>query len=135
MITLTQQHITESLKTSIAGFNTFSVLLYQNNVTPTDQTTINDLDQCDFGGYDGPKLLDQWPDVVAWAAGVATAQHPQRFWTADGSSSNSIYGYAVVDADNFLRWLEPNPAGPVTISAAGSTYVVTPRYSRTTFFG
>jgi len=128
---MSAQHLVESLKTSVAAFAGFKIGLYQNDITPTVNTVITDLTLCDYGGYPGEIEFDAWPeDGVTIAGSIATAVYPEVSFPADGSSSNDVFGYYVVDQDNFLRWMEPNPSGPVTVGSVGDVYLVTPRYSR-----
>jgi hypothetical protein len=110
--------------------------LYKNDHTPSLEDVIASFDAADFGGYDGERDLPDWDlGGLIWDGFRWTVTHPDVVWEADGTSSNSIYGYYVVDQSGNLAWAERRTDGAVTIGAAGQTYTVSPRFTRRSEFG
>lgn len=109
----------------------YQVGLYQNELTPDEETTIDDITPADFGGYEGLQSLPSWEEEATWDSPRAVIEHPARTWTADGTApSNVIYGFYVVDQSGNLAWVVPNENGPTTMGLTGQTYTVTPFFAR-----
>lgn len=92
----------------ISGFppSSLFVRLYQNNYTPLDSTILSDLTVATFSGYSQQSVTLGTPTEVAnKAKTVGTA--PQVFTHNGGGTSNTIYGYYVVDTSTGdLVWVE-----------------------------
>lgn len=112
----------------------YKIGLYKNNFTPSNGSVIGDVMPADFSGYAGLQNLTSWASVT-WIDPRASSTHGDVVWThSGGATANDIYGYYVVDAAGNLAWAERNASAPVTISAAGQTYTVTPKYTRRSEF-
>lgn len=133
MLKVVKDELLKTLAAQLAAFNSdgYEIGLFQNDWTPDDEDTISDVDPADFGGYSGLQPLDDWDDGgVVWDPPRAVGEHPDVVWTADGTSSNTIYGYYVVDGSGNLAWAERRSGGGVTVGTNGQTYTVSPRYTR-----
>lgn len=113
--------------------SSYKMGLFKNNLTVSDDTVIGDIVPADFGGYSGLQNLTSFSASV-WTAPRAVATSADITWTADGTSSNTIYGYYVVDGTGALAWIDKNASGPLTIGSPGQRYVVSPAYSRRSEF-
>lgn len=105
--------------------------LFQNNVTPTEDTVLTDLTEANFSGYAAANL--DYSAASGIAAHVATATPTAVVFTrAAGATSNSIYGYYVTNqAGTQLLWAERDPAAPIDMSPVGATYTVTAKITGT----
>lgn len=99
--------------------------LFTNDITPDADDDIGDYDEPGSGWYARTNLSD-WPASTIVADRASTTNDPQTF-THDGAGGDiDVYGYFIVDGDGDLVGAERDPAAPVTLSVAGSAYVVTP---------
>lgn len=115
-------------------FGDYQLGLYKNNWTPGETDTISAVTPADFPGYTGLVTLNSW-NASTWSSPRASITHPDVTQTHSGSAgSNDIYGYYVVDASGNLAWAEKDATGPVTISAGGQFYKVSPVYTRRSEF-
>jgi len=115
-----------------ANSEEYKIGLFQNNWTPAVGDDLTDVVPCDFGGYAGLLLLDSWDTGgISFSDPRATVTHPAKTWTADGTTTNDVYGYYVVDnAGTNLLWAERNAVAPVTVGlVAGQTYSVIPKFT------
>jgi len=120
--------------TALFAAGPYKMGLYQNNWTPADTDTISAVTAATFSGYAGLQNLTSW-SAATWSSPRAVAAHANVVWTHNGGgTSNSIYGYYVVDSAGNLAFAERNAVAPVTISVAGQTYTVTPQYTRRSEF-
>jgi hypothetical protein len=92
----------------LAGFppSSLFVRLYQNNFTPDQNTLLSDLTVATFSGYAQASVtLGTFTTVAHKAKSVGTAA--QVFTHNGGGTSNTIYGYYVVDTfTGNLVWVE-----------------------------
>lgn len=109
------------------------VMLFKNDWVEDCVPLIADLTEANFDGY-ARQTVGTWLGPF-WASPVASTSAPLVTFTCTGGGTpNTIYGYGLVSiADGLLLWAEKNPAGPVTISAAGQVYVVVPNWSEATW--
>ncbi len=109
----------------------YKIGLFQNDWTPVVDDTISAVVIANFGGYTGLLDLVSWLYAgVTWVDPRATVIHPDVYWTADGTSTNTIYGYYVVDAAGLLAWAERRTSGGVIVGATAlQTYTVSPRFT------
>jgi len=118
--------------------NSFTIHLFQNDITITSNTVVGDFVEADFGGYDPPggQEIASWPpDSAVYVSPRARALHPPITWTADGTSTNTIYGYFVLDNDGEFAWGERRTDGGVVVgTVAGDPYFVIPTYARRSEF-
>lgn len=137
-IKVSKAEIQKQLDALAAGtaidFNGYKIGLFKNNWTPGETDTISAVTPADFPGYSGLVTLTGWA-ASTWSSPRATITRANVTWTHSASAgSNDIYGYYVVDASGALAWAERNPDGPVTVSANGQTYTVSPLYTRRSEF-
>ena len=131
-----QAELEKTLTEQVALFDSgpYQIGLYKNDFTPAVDSDIGDITPANFSGYAGLQDLTSWASVV-FIDPRASATHADVVWTHDGGGTpNDIYGYYVVDGSGNLAWAERNASAPVTISAAGQTYTVTPKYTRRSEF-
>lgn len=125
---------TVNAQTALFAAGPYQIGLYQNNWTPADGDTISAVTPATFSGYSGLQNLNSWSSAV-WITPRATAAHSAVSWTHNGGgTSNSIYGYYIVDASGNLAWAERYSGAPVTINTNGQVYQVTPQYTRRSEF-
>jgi len=120
------------IKTTISGVADWLLVLFKNNLTPTQATVYADLTLATFGGYSAVTLTrGTWtsPTIISDKA-VSTWGTTPTFWTVT-SGSETIYGYAMVTASSpVIRGIE-RFASPVAVSAGGILALL-PRYTFTT---
>lgn len=127
---------TLNAQTALFTAGPYKIGLFKNNFTPTDTSVIGDITPADFSGYSAVGLanLTAWTSA-SWSSPRAITQNADVVWTHNGGGTpNDIYGYYVVDSLGALAWAERNASAPVTMSAAGQTYTVTPKYTRRSEF-
>jgi len=130
-----QKWLEETILQNLSLFNSGDVEigLYQNNYTPVITSGAGDFTPASFGGYSGTIVMTGWTaSGGGWVTPRYIITHPDVVWTADGTSTNTIYGYYVLDGvSGDLLWAERRSGGGVVMGlASGQTYVVQPRYSR-----
>jgi hypothetical protein len=108
--------------------NQLRLHLFKNNWPEDCGPLLADLEEADFDGYASVLLNLNWgsPSV---AGHVAQILYPAiiTFTCTGATTPNDIYGYYLTSSDSAdLKIVEKNPAGPVTLSAAGQPYVVVP---------
>jgi len=137
-LAVTSGELVESLASTVERFNdnNYRLGLFKNNITPTSETVIGDITPCDFGGYAGLQTITDWsPGSVTYDSPRAVAEHGPITFTNDGGSTNTVYGYYVVDGAGALAWAEARAGGGVTFGGDTSEeYVVTPVYTRRSEF-
>jgi len=114
-----------------ANVEEYEIGLYKNDWTPIVGNTISDVLPADFGGYSGLQSLDSWDTGgITFSSPRAIVTHPYKTWTADGSTTNTIYGYYVVTSGGVLLWAQRRSTGGISIGVVpGQTYSVIPRYT------
>lgn len=117
-----------------ANTEEYEVGLYQNDWTPTVGDDISAVSPATFGGYSGLIALDSWDTGgITFVTPRAVIEHPYKTWTADGTSTNTIYGYYVVNSGGTLLWAERRTTGGILIGVVvGQTYSVIPRFTMRT---
>jgi hypothetical protein len=102
--------------------------LFKNDLTPDVDTLLADVTPADFGGYSGLQTLEFSLGTITWVAPRMVVTGPDVTWTADGTSTNTVYGYYVTNDDgDVLRYIERRASGGVLFGATGQTYTVTPK--------
>lgn len=119
-----------------AAFNAGGLLmgLFQNNLTPGDTTVLGDITEATFSGYARQALAGF--GAATTVSGRASTTGSACSWTRGaGGTSNSIYGYYVLDSTGTkLLWIERDPNGPVSMTAVGTIYTVFPVFTLATEF-
>jgi hypothetical protein len=90
---------------STSGQGDLTLKLYKTNVTPTQSSTSGSFTVADFTGYSNKTLSrGSWgsPSTVSHAT---SSVYADQTWTNSGSSQ-TIYGYFVVDGSSNLLWAE-----------------------------
>ena len=100
--------------------------LYKNNITPSDADTAATYTEADFTGYSAITLTG-----ASWgAASGGTIAYAQQTFTCSGASSNSIYGYFVIQTTStVLLYSERDASAPFTVTVSGDAVKVTPTIS------
>lgn len=103
-----------------------TVKLYINNITPSDTDTAGTYTEATFTGYSAVALT-----AGTWgaASGGIITYGAQIAFTCSGASSNSVYGYFIVNAGGTLLWSEKDASAPFTIANSGDAVKLTPTIS------
>jgi len=137
-LVVTQTEMEQALSSMYPYWNAngYKMHLFQNNYTPLITSVASDFTECTFGGYSGGIYLTSWSGgTIAFITPRAFIYHADVVWTATGASTNSVYGYYVLDGSGVLRWAERRPGGAVTVGAiTGQTYTVSPLFSQRSEF-
>lgn len=120
------------LETTRAYLNSLEYRLFVNNFAPIAAMVLADFTECTDTGYS--------PEPPAFSLAALSVANkgetvgPTITWTLTHSPGDyTIYGYYVVDpADSDKVVYAERAAQPFTVTAAGQTYSVTPRYTRDT---
>lgn len=101
------------------------LMLFVNNITPTESTLLSGLTEATFPGY-ARQTIDFSP-TGALAAHVYTLTPVAIVFTRSaGAGGDNVYGYGVVDSTGtILLWAQRDPAAPLDMSIVGATYTVT----------
>ena len=114
-----------------ANTEEYEIGLFKNDWTPVVGDTISAVTPCDFGGYTGTIVLDSWDTGgLSFVDPRAVVLHPFVTWTADGTTTNNVYGYYVQTTGGVLLWAErrvDSPVPAVVGVVAGQTYSVIPK--------
>lgn len=104
--------------------STQTLKLFKNDYVPTKNSTLNDLVEADFGGYNGITLYDyNW--TVDTLSGITSANYPDQTFMIEEISV--IYGYYVtaeIDSDEYLFWVERFSDGPYELPPAGGSVTI-----------
>lgn len=113
-------------------FAAWSLLLWVNDYTPDESTTLADLTEASFTGYSRRSLIaSQWqaPTVAAHLATAVWGTTPQ-VWTNGDSGDVTVYGCAYFDTvAGVLRFVERFDDADIVAVTPGGTIAVTPRFS------
>ncbi len=104
-----------------------SLCAFISNITPAhgDVAATYTAQEATFGGY-ARITLSSWGAAYVNASLEAQADEVVRTWTATGTSlPQTIYGIFILSAAGHLLYVESNPTGGVTLSAAGHTFPYT----------
>ena len=100
------------------------IILFSNDLTPSDTTVFGDLSQPTGGGYAVITLSGSW----SISAGTGNYSHPTTVtvnFVNDGVTSPAawnVYGYAVInDAGNKILWAERFSGAPFSVPSTGGT--------------
>jgi hypothetical protein len=117
--------ILEMIVNKTAATN-LTVKLYQNNITPSDTDVAATYTVANFTGYADAALT-----AATWgaASGGTITYGAQLTFTCTGASSNSIYGYYIINAAGTLLYSERDAAAPFTITNSGDAVKLTPTIS------
>ncbi|MCE5292093.1 MAG: hypothetical protein LLG14_23020 [Nocardiaceae bacterium] len=122
------------LKASISGVLPWQLMLFVNDIVPTHATVLADLVEATFQGYARVNLTrSEWttPTVhdgcahSTWGSTVVT-------WYVNGGPTETIYGYAYVDASmGVIRLVQRLDAGDIRPVEIGGKVTMLPEYSLT----
>ncbi len=104
--------------------------LYTTNRTwlSTDDTAQATAIEATFGGY-ASSIITDWGSANV-SGNIATTTAGLYTFTASGSGlPQTVYGIFVCDSSGNLLYVEVNPTGGVTISAAGQQFSYVPAWS------
>lgn len=115
----------DSIKDAVLG--NLSLHLYVNNYSPDLDTGLGDLTEATFPGYAPIGFAFTLPATINGENKAELVYFGSGTFTATGSSSNTAYGYFVVNEDTGdLLWAE-RFASPVPLTSAGLFVFVGPR--------
>lgn len=107
-----------TLKTEVLDGGTID--LYQNDITPTPDTVVGDLDVATFTGYAQVTLTTfSAPYLNADGAGAVLTPLAQFNTAAPYTVGNVVYGYWIEDVDGALLLAGRFPNAPITMAGAG----------------
>jgi hypothetical protein len=126
--------ITKMLDKLLGAYgNTLQLCLYQNNYTPAAGDTLANYTEATFAGYTRQAISNWIPSTLA--ASVATSNADQKqFQRSATGTAQTIYGYFVLDGTGNLLFAERDPAAPITLTAQGDTYLITPKFTYQSLF-
>jgi len=108
-------------------FEEWCVKLFQNDVTPTRDTVIGDLDIATFTGYTSPAAV-VFGDPFINSEGNAEVLGGQVQFTQTGTTiTNTVYGYYVTDTAGTKLLAAERFATPRTMDAANKAIIIVPR--------
>jgi len=105
------------------------VALFQNDFFPNANQVVGDFTEADFDGY-AQSTAAVWGDAITDVAGeTAVYADTKQFTATGGVTTNTIYGYYVLDSTaTKVLWAE-RFEDPVIVTAAGQGVVVVPKYA------
>ena len=122
----------QMIRTLASGFVDWTLVLWDNDIVPDQDTEYADLNIASFGGYS-----DVTVDHTEWTSPTIIDDRAVSTYTADplewimSSGSGYVYGYAIVTSTSpIILWCE-RFAVPEPISA-GRTLSLLPRITLTT---
>jgi len=105
--------------------------LFKNDFDPAANPTFDaaDLTEADFSGY-APIVSNNWATSVTQGDGSALSQDDIRTFTrAAGATSNSVYGYYLMDqTNNRIAFAGRVTDAPVNFNNVGDTHSIRPAY-------
>lgn len=102
--------------------------LYKSNTTPSNTDTAASYTVADFTGYANITLTG-----ATWTSnGSGVASYAQQTFTCSGASSNTIYGYFVVQTTSgVLVYAERDASAPFNIANNGDNIKIAPTFTVT----
>jgi len=112
-------------------FVAWQLLLWVNDYTPDDSTTLADLVEATFTGYSRRALVAVNWSVPTVAAHVATTTNsPTQTWTNGDAAPVTVFGSAYLDVTaGVLRRVQRFDVSDIVAVQPGGTITVTPRFS------
>lgn len=111
------------------GLDGGTLNLFQNDITPTKDTVVGDLDVATFDGY-APKTLTTWGAAYLGPDGRVYTVAPSQQWNPTGAvTPNVIYGYWIEDKAGTLVMAGRFDDGPVPMNGVATALVLQPRFS------
>lgn len=130
-IVLTYGHEEDMLTAKKAVLNTYTLRLFKNNYTPVRGMSAGDFTEANFPGY-AAQALNDFGAVGTNGLGKAETDSGIHTFLCTGSGTpNDIYGWYATSSLGVVEMAERNPAGPVTLNAAGIPYSVKIDYTST----
>lgn len=120
------------LRAPILGVLPWEAWLFVNDLEPTIETVLDDLELPTWSGYSAWTLArEQWstPDVENGCARSVWGTDPLR-WTHGGGPSQTPYGYALVDrSSDLIRFIQRFDDDDIAPLDPGATLVMQPVYT------
>lgn len=127
-----QRECLDILDNAGTAFSAWVILLWVNDYTPTEDTTLADLTEASFTGYSRRSLTaSEWSvPVVAAHKATSTWGSAPLVWTNGNASAVTVYGCAYYDTlAGRLRFVERFDDADIVAVEPGGTIAVTPRFS------
>lgn len=101
------------------------LILFSNNVTPTNATVLGDLTEMSGGGYSSVTLTGASWTVTPGSPSLASyAEQVFAFSSVPGTPT--VYGYAIKSGTTLIA-VERLPSAPFTVASAGDEVKITPQ--------
>lgn len=130
-IVLANQKKAKLTETSRSLLNTTHIRLFKNDYTPVAGMTSASFTEVTDSGY--TSKVPVFAAATLNGANKGELLAPMLTWVFSHDGGDfTVYGYYITDdADSEVIYAERAPT-PITITAAGQTYSVTPKYTRDT---
>lgn len=100
--------------------------LFVNDITPDDDTVVEDLTEATEAGYSAITLTGTEFTISTNGSGDTVAEYAEQTFTF--TEAATVYGYYVTDAAGTgLLWVERFSDAPHTFPSGGGNEVVTPK--------
>lgn len=108
--------------------NSLEVMLFKNDYIPVPGTVLGSLTEADFTGYARTSFNRADWGAITTIANKASVTAPDQEFDCTGGSSQTVYGYAVLDpSDDVVVWAER--FGTAQTIANGETITVRPKFT------
>jgi len=107
------------------------VHIFQNNITPGDNTTLADFTEASFIGYSATSLASLDFDATSGtedSPAVATYNEVISFTSTANQEPQNCYGYYIVgQTSGALRWCERFTDAPYNVGNINDSFALTPK--------
>lgn len=126
------QQLADIVKTPISGRLPWQLLLWINDIVPTQTTVLADLHSASFSGYSEVTLTRSvWTDpVIDTNRAVSYWGTLPITWISSGGPTQTIYGYAMYDAAlGVIRSVQRFFPADIRTVSPGGAFSLLPAYS------
>jgi hypothetical protein len=127
VLVVTKDGLRIFMRAVLAAWPTLTLRLFVNDVVPTEETVLSDMEQATFPGY-VPIVINTWtnPYQVEDATNVETDEQPRLFTQSyPANPVQTVYGYMVTSPWPHLLWAE-RAAVPIAMLTDNQTITVRP---------
>lgn len=120
------------LSRTVSGIPPWVLMLWVNDLVPTTETVLDDLEEASWSGYSALTLsrADWTTPTVDHGCAVSTWGTTPVVWYVTGGPTETNYGYALIDPTalviRFVQRFEPGDIAPVEV---GGRVTLLPRYT------
>jgi hypothetical protein len=123
------------LRRTVSGLSNWWLILFVNDYTPDDTTTLADLTEATFGGYTRVELTrPDWSAAVIDHPGCAKSVWGTDaiVWLVTSGPTETIYGFAYVDfTTNKVQLAQRFDPGDIAPVVVGGRVAMVPAYTLT----